>query len=216
MESRVRTEDEKLEMLKTMKGTLQEKWDMMLDISAQEDVPSKDQISQINHLIDNIPAGVKKVLVVGCGDGTEMARLVARGYEAVGIQVNKKANAIAREAGLDARDMDMHFMDFENGEFDLIMCKDCFKQSMSPTIAFAEFCRVAKKYIMISEPDMTWAWKARNYQLFTPEQFSILGNKFGWPLQKFWVLDMSYVQQHNYLFKKDIKEEDDESARSEG
>jgi SAM-dependent methyltransferase len=200
---KVRTEEEKLELLKSLGGmTLQEKWDLMLDISAQEDVPSIGQLPQILHLVGKIPSGVKKVLVVGCGDGTEIDELQKAGYEAVGIQVNTAENDKIRAKGLDARDMDMHFMTFETGEFDMIMCKDCFKQAMSPTICFAEFCRVAKKYILISEPDMKWAWKARNYQLFTPEQFKIMGDKFGYPLDNFWILEMGYVSQHNYLFKK--------------
>jgi SAM-dependent methyltransferase len=198
----VRTEPEKLELLKSMGNmSLQEKWDMMLDISAQEDVPTIDQIEQVIELIGHTPKGVKKVLVVGCGDGTEIKEFNDRGYEAVGIQVNKKQNKEIRAKGLDARDMDMHFMDFKNDEFDMVFCKDCFKQAISPTFAFAEFCRVAK-YILISEPDMSWAWKAHNYQLFNTEQFKILGDKFGYPLEESWVIPKPYVQQQCYLFKR--------------
>lgn len=196
-----RSEKDKLELLKTMKGTLQEKWDLMLDISAQEVVPSENQIKQIKELVKETPDDVKKVLVVGCGDGTEIKEFQDAGYDVIGIQVNTEENKRIRAKGLDARDMDMHFMDFENGEFDLVYCKDCFKQAMSPTLAFAEFCRVAKKYILISEPDMRWAWKAHNYQLFTPEQFEIMGIKFNYPLQRHWIINTPYVDQNNYLFK---------------
>jgi len=199
----MRTEKEKLELLKNLGGmTLQEKWDLVLDISAQEDVPSIDQIYQIRHLVGSTPSGVKKVLIVGCGDGTEIQEFTNSGYKAVGIQVNKKENERIRERGLDARDVDMHFMPFGNKEFDMVYCKDCFKQALSPTLAFAEFCRVSKKYIMISEPDFSWIWKAHNYQLFTPEQFQAFGDKFAFPLEKYWVLDMPYVKQQNYLFKR--------------
>jgi len=199
----VRTEAEKIELLKNLGGmTLQEKWDLVLDISAQEDVPSIDQIKQIQHLVSETPKGVKKVLVVGCGDGTEISEFNAKGFKAIGIQVNKKENARIRAKGLDARDVDMHFMPFKNKEFDMVYCKDCFKQALSPTLAFAEFCRVSKKYIMLSEPDFSWIWKAHNYQLFSPEQFQAFGQKFSFPLEKYWVLDMGYVKQQNYLFKR--------------
>jgi len=197
-----RTEEQKLELLKNLKGTLQEKWDLMLDISAQEDVWSEDQIYQIDELVKALPEDAKRILVVGCGDGTELEKIIASGREAIGIQVNKKQNELIRQRGLDARDMDMHTMDFENGEFDLVWCKDCFKQAMSPTIAFAEFNRVSRKYILISEPDESWAWKAHNYQLFTPEQFEMLGKKFKCPVVRHWKISMPYVKQLNYLFQK--------------
>ena len=196
-----RTETEKLEMLKVMKGTIKERWDLILDISAQEDVPSTDQIDQIKKLVDSTPPDVKKVLVVGCGDGTEIEEYKKAGYEVVGIQVNDFQNKQIREKGLDARTMDMHEMTFENGEFDLIHCKDCYKQAISPLLAFAEFYRVSKKYILISEPDMRWAWKAHNYQLFTEEQFEILSLKFGMKF-KSWIYTYPYVKQFNYLFEK--------------
>jgi len=198
----MRTEQEKLELLKNLKGTLQEKWDLMLDISAQEDVWSEKQAFQIKELVKAIPDDVKTVLVVGCGDGTEQEEIEKSGRKTVGIQVNKKQNGLIRKKGLDARDMDMHFMDFENGSFDMIWCKDCFKQALSPTLAFAEFCRVAKKYILISEPDQRWAWKAHNYQLFTPEQFEMMGLKFEYPLTKHWLISTPYVQQNNFLFTR--------------
>jgi len=173
-----------------------------LDISTQEDVPSENQIKQIKELVKSTPDGVKTVLVVGCGDGTEIKEFRNAGYEVIGIQVNKGQNAKIREQGFMARNMDMHFMDFENEAFDLIYCKDCFKQAISPTIAFAEFCRVAKKYILISEPDMRWAWKAHNYQLFTTGQFEIMGLKFNYPLIRHWIIHTPYVEQNNYLFKR--------------
>lgn len=197
----MRTENEKLELLKELKGTIKKKWDLILDISAQEDVPSADQIDQIKRLVASTPPDVKKVLVVGCGDGTEIEEYKKAGYEVVGIQVNDFQNEQIRAKGLDARTIDMHEMTFDNGEFDLIHCKDCYKQAISPLLAFAEFYRVSKKYILISEPDMRWAWKAHNYQLFTEEQFEILAMKFGMKF-KSWIYTYPYVKQFNYLFEK--------------
>jgi len=197
----MRTEKEKLELLKTLKGTIKEKWDLILDISAQEDVMSKEQKDQIKRLVADMPT-CKSVLVVGCGDGTEIEEHLRGGSEkVVGIQVNKKQNELIRKKGLDARDMDMHEMDFENGEFDLVYCKDCFKQAISPILAFAEMYRVSKKYILISEPDIRWAWKAHNYQLFSEEQFEILALKFGMKFNS-WKYVYPYVTQYNYLFEK--------------
>ena len=196
-----RTESEKLELMKVLKGSIKEKWDLILDISAQEDVPSTDQVDQIKKLVKSTPDDVKKVLVVGCGDGTEIKEYEKEGYKTVGIQVNKKQNDLIRKDGFDARDMDMHEMDFENGQFDLVHCKDCYKQAISPLLAFAEMYRVSKKYILISEPDMRWAWKAHNYQLFTEEQFEILAMKFGMKF-KSWRYVYPYVTQYNYLFEK--------------
>jgi ubiquinone/menaquinone biosynthesis C-methylase UbiE len=198
----MRSEKEKLELLKSIKGTIKEKWDLILDISAQEDVWSEDQTFQIDELVKSLPTDAKKVLVVGCGDGTEQKKIEESGRKTVGIQVNKHQNELIRKKGLDARDMDMHEMSFKNKEFDLVWCKACYKQAISPLLAFAEFYRVSKKYILISEPDIRWAWKAHNYQQFNEEQFAILGEKFGCPIKRSWTINLPYVTQYNYLFEK--------------
>jgi len=196
-----RTEQEKLELLKELKGSIKEKWDLILDISANEDVMSDDQREQIKKIVADVPT-CEKVLVVGCGDGAEIEEYLKGGSkEVVGIQVNKSQNDLIRAKGLDARDMDMHEMDFDNDTFDLVHCKDCFKQAISPLLAFAEMYRVSKKYILISEPDMRWAWKAHNYQLFNEEQMEILAMKFGMKF-KTWKYIYPYVTQYNYLFEK--------------
>lgn len=198
--ARPRTEQEKLDLLKTLKGTVKEKWDIILDISAKEDVYSQDQVDQIKKLVVDSPM-IDNVLVVGCGDGTELKEFQAKDIKATGISVNKSQNEISRKQGLNVLDMDMHELDFKNDSFDMVYCKDCYKQAISPLLAFCEFYRVSKKHILISEPDMRWAWKAHNFQLFTPDQFEILAKKFDMEF-KHWTYQYPYVIQHNYLFTK--------------
>lgn len=165
-------------------------------------MPTINQIGQVKNLVSNIPSDVKTVLVVGAGDGTEMELIKEIGKKVVGIQINPKQVRECKEKGLDCKLMDMHELEFKEDEFDLVFCKDAFKQAMSHIIVWNEFVKVAKRYILISEPDEKWAWKAHNYLLLTFEQFDTLAKKAGWYIKKYWEIKLPYVTQRNYLFKK--------------
>jgi hypothetical protein len=100
--------------------------------------------------------------------------------------------------------MDMHQIKHKPRSFDLVFSKDCFKQSMAPVIVWGDLTRVARKYIMISEPDNRWEQRAHNHLLLTKRQFEVLAEKFGFRLIKFWKLDHGYVNQRNFLFERVI------------
>ena len=140
--------------------------------------------------------------MVGAGDGTEMELIKEKDIKATGIQINPEQTQECQEKGLYCEIMDMHELTFADKEFDLVFCKDCFKQAMSHIIVWNEFVRVAKKYILISEPDDQWAWKAHNYLILTYEQFEMLAKKSGWKISKYWEIPMPYVKQRNFLFER--------------
>ena len=197
------TEEEKLKKILSSAGKgLEEKWKNYLEISAGEYVPTANQIGQVKNLVSNIPSDVKSVLVIGAGDGTEMELIRDSGRKVKGIQINPVQVRECKDKGLDCKLMDMHQLTFKDEEFDMVFCKDAFKQAMSHIIVWSEFCRVSKTHIMISEPDNRWGWKAHNYLLLTTEQYEWLAEKSGWRIFKYWEIEMPYVTQKNYLFEK--------------
>lgn len=140
--------------------------------------------------------------MVGSGDGTEMRLLKEKGINVKGITISPPEAKFARQQGLSAKVMDMHQIKYKPLSFDLVFSKDCFKQGMAPVIVWGEFTRVARKYILISEPDNRWELRAHNHLLLTKRQFEVLAEKFGWRLIKFWKIDQGYVNQRNFLFER--------------
>jgi len=130
-----------------------------------------------------------------------MELLKQKGLEIKGITISPKEVNCAKRKGLNVRLMDMHQIKFKPKSFDMIFTKDCFKQAMSPVIVWGELTNIARKYILISEPDNRWEMRMHNYLLLTKRQFKVLAEKFGWELIKFWKINQGYVEQRNFLFK---------------
>jgi len=65
-----------------------------------------------------LPQGAK-VLDVGCGQGVALEHFVARGYDAVGITLNRVDVEECWRKGFRELEMDQSFFDFTDGEFDL-------------------------------------------------------------------------------------------------
>lgn len=68
-------------------------------------------------LLDLVPAGARRVLDLGCGDGVLTERLAARHAQVVGIDSSAPLVDVARQRGLDVRLMNCEQLAFD-GEFD--------------------------------------------------------------------------------------------------
>lgn len=145
---------------------------------------------------------MKSVLVVGAGDGTELELFQEKGIKATGISISPKEVKNGKKKNLDIRLMDMHTLEFKENALDMVYCKDAFKQAMSPIIVWHEFIRVAKKYILISEPDESWAMRPHNFLLLTYNQFAVLAAKSKWEIMDYWEIALPFVVQRCFLFKK--------------
>lgn len=104
----------------------------------------------------SLPVGAR-VLDVGCGQGVALKHFVAKGFETTGITLNAIDVAECQRQGYDVREMDQSFLDFPDGEFDLIWCRHCLEHSIFPYLTLSEFNRVLKPggwlYVEVPAPD---------------------------------------------------------------
>jgi len=102
---------------------------------------TKDGLSFIRN---KLPLG--KMLVIGCGEGKEVAVLKALGYDPIGITLGDTNLNYAKITfpDCDIRIMDMHFLDFPSEYFDCAYSNHSFEHSFAPWIQMMELWRVLK------------------------------------------------------------------------
>ena len=128
----------------------------------------------LNHVwpICALPEGAR-VLDVGCGQGVALEHFVARGCDVTGITLNTVDLDVCRGLGYRVLEMDQSFLDFPDGEFDLVWCRHCLEHSIFPAFTLSEFRRVIKPggwlYIEVPAPDTIC-----NHQ-FNQNHYSVLG-----------------------------------------
>lgn len=90
-----------------------------------------------------VPPG--RLLDVGCGPGFLLSVAEARGWEAVGVDLNPWAVAHAREElGLDAREVAVEDAGFEADRFDLVAMLDLIEHVPDPDALVGEAARVLR------------------------------------------------------------------------
>jgi SAM-dependent methyltransferase len=98
-----------------------------------------------------------KVLDVGCGQGVALEQFAARGCDAVGITLNRVDVEECQRKGFRVLEMDQSFLDFPDGEFDLVWCRHCLEHSIFPYFTLTELARVLRPggwlYIEVPAPD---------------------------------------------------------------
>jgi len=98
-----------------------------------------------------------RILDVGCGQGPALDLLRDRGYRAVGITINAEDLRVCRDHGHEVYAMDQSFLEFPNGEFDLVWARHCVEHSVMPFITLLGFHRVLKDgaflYLEVPSPD---------------------------------------------------------------
>jgi len=97
-----------------------------------------------------------KVLDIGCGQGLALEIFQELGIKATGITLGSDYD-VCRAKGLDVHQMDQNFMDFPDGEFDVLWCRHVLEHSVAPYYTIAEYCRVTKPggliYVEVPAPD---------------------------------------------------------------
>lgn len=118
-----------------------------------------------------LPPGAK-VLDVGCGQGVGLEMFKAAGLEAVGITLGPDV-AVCRAKGLDVREMDLSFLDFEDAQFDLVWCRHALEHSIFPFFTLSEMHRVLRPggvlYVEVPAPDTACGHQNN------PNHYSVLG-----------------------------------------
>lgn len=99
------------------------------------------RIKKIHGLVEG-----KRILDMGCSDGTVSSALVKKGKEVSGVDISKKAVAMAAKRGIIARVCDIESQDlpFKNNYFDCVIAGEVIEH-MFDTDEFIEKCKKALK-----------------------------------------------------------------------
>lgn len=120
-----------------------------------------------------LPEGAR-VLDIGCGQGVALKHFAADGFKATGIALGEDVE-ICRKQGYDAVEMDLSFLDFPDGTFDLVWCRHALEHSFMPFFVLSEIHRVLKPggvvYVEVPAPE-TASYHERN-----PNHYSVLGQR---------------------------------------
>ena len=102
-----------------------------------------------------VRAGLR-VLDVGCGQGLALEHFRRLGLQAVGVTLGPDFE-VCRGKGLDVRQMDQNFLEFEDEEFDLLWCRHVLEHSVAPFFTLTEYRRVTRPdglaYVEVPAPD---------------------------------------------------------------
>ena len=117
------------------------------------------------------PAGAK-VLDVGCGQGVALEVFKAAGLDPLGITLGPDVE-VCRSRGFAVEAMDLSFLDFDEGRFDLVWCRHALEHSVFPFFTLAEMHRVLKPggvlYVEVPAPDTACGHQTN------PNHYSVLG-----------------------------------------
>ena len=100
--------------------------------------------------IDGILTPESRVLDVGAGDCVTADYLEGKVKYWEGI--NKGIDLINNTEKYNIKKMDMHFLDYEDSSFDIVLCVNVLEHSYFPLMVLSELKRVSSKYIFIDIP----------------------------------------------------------------
>jgi ubiquinone/menaquinone biosynthesis C-methylase UbiE len=113
-----------------------------------------------------------EVLDVGCGQGVGLEVFRAAGLKGLGVTLGTDAE-VCRAKGLDVVEMDLSFLDFDDGRFDMVWCRHALEHSIFPFFTLSEMHRVLKPggilYVEVPAPDTSCAHQTN------PNHYSVLG-----------------------------------------
>lgn len=96
----------------------------------------------IKHAVRATPPDAK-ILVLGCGDGTELAHLAELGFHnPIGVTFHDEEHERSQFAGM--VNADGHDLPFEAGTFDMTYSKEYLEHLIAPFIGVYEIARVTK------------------------------------------------------------------------
>ncbi|MFH1093344.1 MAG: class I SAM-dependent methyltransferase [Candidatus Omnitrophota bacterium] len=179
------------------------------------DLPYEEKAALSARVLAFVPKEAKDVLVVGCGDGTEVKWLKEHGFHVWGITRNKlEVENAKKRYTLDIDYGDMHELPYEKEKFDCIVAKDVFEHAIAPAIVLREFYRTLKKdgVIVLTMPSMEWAKEFYHHSVLTHKQMRIMfekhcfdvlagpGGKAKTPLKNRIVIPLGLKQGHIDVF----------------
>ncbi|HIJ84622.1 MAG TPA: class I SAM-dependent methyltransferase [Magnetococcales bacterium] len=113
-----------------------------------------------------------RVLDVGCGNGMAMEEFARHGIQAIGVTLGPECRS-CQEKGLDVREMDFSFLDFDDQSFHLIWCRHTLEHSFSPMFTLSGFYKKlqpgGRLYVEVPAPDTSC------HHEDNPNHYSVLG-----------------------------------------
>lgn len=140
------------------------------------EVPAEPHLSITRNAIETLHAdGLlrpgAKVLDIGCGQGLALEQFHRLGLDAVGITLGSDAET-CRAKGFEVLEMDQNFMQFRDGEFDMLWCRHVLEHSVAPLFTLTEYRRILKPggvaYVEVPAPDTSAHHEAN------PNHYSVL------------------------------------------
>jgi len=117
-------------------------------------------------IITDIVDSGAKVLDLGCGDGSLLAKLIEeKSVKGIGVEINQNSVISSLEKGLSIiqGDIDGGLSGFEDKEYDWVILNQTLQSTEKPDYIIKEMLRVGKKAV-VSFPNFAY-WKIRFYLL---------------------------------------------------
>ena len=132
-------------------------------------------------IITDIVNNGAKVLDLGCGDGTLLAKLIKeKSVKGIGIEINQDSVISSLEKGLSIiqGDIDAGLKEFSDKEYDWVILNQTLQTTEKSDYVIEEMLRVGKK-VVVSFPNFAY-WKIRSYLFFKGKMPSSKILPFSW------------------------------------
>ena len=130
---------------------------------------------------------INRVLDIGCGRGIALRIFKGMGLDATGITLGYDDLEFCLDSGYDVRKMDMSFLDFGDGEFDLVWARHCLEHSPMPIITLYEFGRILRDggflYVEVPEDLSPHLENPNHYSLLSDHLWQSLFRRAGFRLR---------------------------------
>ncbi|HOX96116.1 MAG TPA: class I SAM-dependent methyltransferase [Candidatus Woesebacteria bacterium] len=163
-----------------MKSTLYNEW-----FKKERNEPlSVSNVAGPDCFLKLIPPKNKKVLVIGCGDGHEVAWLNQHKFTAVGITASEEEAKIGKDKyGAKIYVRDMHDLG-DIGKFDVIYASNVLEHSTMPFLALMHWRKYLVKngWLVLVMPSKEWLTEHYHYSVLTRSQMKDILFKTGFSL----------------------------------
>ena len=117
---------------------------------------NESRLKKCGKIIESLQVGT--LLDIGCSSGDWALHWKSRGWQAFGIDIDRKHLDIARSRGIDAKfcDLNADKIPFPNNSFDLVFAGEVIEHLVDTDGFVAELMRVTKPagYVLITTPNL--------------------------------------------------------------
>jgi SAM-dependent methyltransferase len=146
--------------------------------------PGTEGDEKIQKFLLLIPKKLKRVLVIGCGDGYEVDWLNKNGFEATGVTINKnEASRAMKRYGVKIIVAEMHNIPTRQ-KYDAIYASNILEHSVAPFLALKHWWKLLKTggELVLVMPSKHWQSVYYHYSVLTHSQTKDLLLKAGFEL----------------------------------